>query len=141
MIFNADKLDTDIRPAVLDVLKVAALLDTPEFKVFALAWSHCFGARPEEGVIEPYFSRYMFYGIVPHWVRHFTRHILKSERSGARLRVQYDLAEPPPSKRLRRLGRIYTAILAAAVLALAMLCMDPEYLHMAADGCRLPPCY
>lgn len=140
MYSNTDKLDKDIPSDVLEVLKVAALLDITEFKVLALAWAQYFGARPEDRVIERYFARYMFCDVVPYWVHHFTRCILNSERSADRLRVDYGLKDPPASPRLRLAGQIYTVILVAILVAMVLMSAS-DALRVVARGCYFPPCY
>ena len=135
------KLDPDIDPAVDGVLEAAALLDTTEFNIFCLAYARWFGQRATERLIEPYFSAYMFKDIVPPWVRHFTRQIIRRANQGSLKPEDYGLRTPPISARMILLGRFYATLLLLIVILLFLLTLGSEHLLVIAENCYFPPCY
>ena len=135
------KPDTEIDPVVLEVLNTAALLDTTEFNVFCLAYTRWFGRRASVEFIEPHFNAYMFSEIVPFWVRHFTRHIMKLYTTG-RLNLQdYGLKSPPARARMIFLGRFYTFLLILILVILFVATSSSDHLETVAKNCYFPPCY
>lgn len=60
------------------VVAAANVLDASEFKVFKDAYAAWYGRDVEDAVMEPVFAHYLFFGVPPHWVRHYARGILES---------------------------------------------------------------
>ncbi len=129
-------------PDAQDVLTVAALLDTTEFRVFGLAYERWFGHRSDDALIEPYYIPYMFQCVVPFWVRYFTREVLARYRAGTLRAADYGVVPPRASPRMLRRGRNYGILLLAVCLLLLLLVShSPEELLEVAKGCYFPPCY
>jgi hypothetical protein len=135
------KMDPDIEPTVREVIDVAALLDTTEFNIFCLAYGQWFGHQAKTDIIEPYFNAYMFNDIVPHWVHHFTRQILKIDHKGLLSPEDYGLNRPPASAKMVLVGRLYAVFLLLALLVLLVLTQSSEQLLLIAKNCYFPPCY
>ncbi len=62
----------------------ADLLDLSEYGVFEIAYQQWFRQPAEQGLIDRYFTPYMYDGVAPFWVRDFTRRTL----AGARFAVE-----------------------------------------------------
>lgn len=129
-------------PDAQDVSRVAALLDTTEFRVFGLAYQRWFGRHSDDALIEPYFVAYMFQFAVPFWVRYFTREVMTRDRAGILRAGDYGLTQPPASPRMLRRGRNYAILLLAICMLLLLLVSHaPEELLEVAKNCYFPPCY
>ncbi len=137
------KLNTDAKlpPEVKEVLEVAALLDTNEFNIFKLAFKHWFGHSVHDEKLEHSFSNYMFNEIVPHWVRHFTREVLRNQLIDDLDPATYGLSEPTPSPRTLFWGRVYTSAIALIILLLFVITLGPEELFGITKSCYFLPCY
>lgn len=68
---------------VRNVLDAAALLQVTEFCLFQIAYRHWHGRDTTERLIEQHFVSYMFWSVVPFWVRQFCRRVLAAEAEGA----------------------------------------------------------
>lgn len=68
---------------VRNVLDAAALLQVTEFCLFQIAYRHWHGRDTTDGLIEQHFVSYMFWSVVPFWVRQFCRRVLAAEAEGA----------------------------------------------------------
>lgn len=60
------------------VLWSAEILERSEFQVFEMAYQTWYRCSPDTARLERIFAEYMFDGIVPFWVRQFTRTTLES---------------------------------------------------------------
>jgi hypothetical protein len=67
---------------VWSVLRASSLLSVGEFRVFEIAYEDWYGEPGKEKMIEKYFTPYMFESIVPVWVRHFCKKVLKLDDEG-----------------------------------------------------------
>ena len=76
--FDEKKIPID----VWSVLRASSLLSVGEFRVFEIAYEDWYGQSGEETMIEKHFTGYMFNDIVPPWVRHFCKKILKLDDEG-----------------------------------------------------------
>lgn len=130
--------DEDIPADIEEVLDVAAHLDIKEFQVFQLAYNWWHGQQSTDAAIEPFFVRYMFHDVVPHWVRQFTRMALRLKEEG-RLSPEYFGIEPEPAdSRMIAKGIRYGIYLVAALSTLIIV----AHLTVEALGrCIFPPCY
>ena len=103
------------------VIQAAGALRLKEFDFFRLAYRRWWGREAQEKALERTFAAYMFHEVVPPWVRHLTREVLRCtatgtlnpESLGATL---YRRLEPTPP-----LGRLYVAATAALTLVLFLL--------------------
>jgi hypothetical protein len=59
------------------VLWSAEILEKSEFEVFELAYQAWYRSTPDTTRLELIFAEYMFDGVVPFWVRQFTRTTLE----------------------------------------------------------------
>ena len=66
------------------VLWSAEILEKSEFEVFELAYQAWYRATPDTFRLERIFAEYMFDGIVPFWVRQFTRTTVESHGNWGR---------------------------------------------------------
>lgn len=135
------KLEPDIDPVVLQVIDAAALLDTTEFDIFSLAYTHWFGEKASLEIIEFHFKAYMFREIVPFWVRHFTRHIMRLYATEHLNPCDYGLNRPPASKRMVFIGRFYIFLLILILVVLLAITTGSEQVLSFAKNCYFPPCY
>lgn len=74
--------EKSIPPDVHNVLDAAALLQVTEFCLFQLAYRHWHGRDTMERLIEQHFVSYMFWSVVPFWVRQFCRRVLAAQAEG-----------------------------------------------------------
>ncbi len=80
--FFADD-EKSISADVHNVLDAAALLQVTEFCLFQIAYRHWHGRDSTERLIEQHFVSYMFWSVVPFWVRQFCRRVLAAQADGA----------------------------------------------------------
>jgi len=124
--------DEDIDPELWDLLEASALLQVTEFKVFELAYKDWFGTMPRPYIIEPHFNNYMFNRIIPVWVKHFCRRVVEMGREGTLDPRAFGVYPRQPSRRMMRIGQVYTALLLMAFLVLVLMAYgdrlfpDPE---------------
>lgn len=71
---------------VRQVLATARLLGVTEFEVFASAYRAWYQRPLAAALLERHFVAYLFAGVAPFWVRHFTRAILGAQRRRGRHR-------------------------------------------------------
>lgn len=103
------------------VIQAAGALRLKEFDFFHLAYRRWWGREAQVKTLERSFAAYMFHEVVPPWVRHLTREVIRcmesntlnAESLGATL---YQRFEPTPP-----LGRLYVAATAALTLVLFLL--------------------
>lgn len=103
------------------VIQAAGALRLKEFDFFRLAYLRWWGREAQEKTLERTFADYMFHEVVPPWVRHLSREVIRCIESdtlnpvslGATL---YRHRESPP-----RLLRLHVAAAGALLLALFLL--------------------
>ncbi len=132
--------DENMRPDVQAVLETSAILEITEFEVFRIAYRDWFGHRALDGVIEPFFTDYMFNDIVPAWVRHFTRLVLGLASEGRLDPQRFGITPRPVSTSMVARGLRYLFIVVAWLTILVFLA------HFATRywpevSCYFPPCY
>jgi hypothetical protein len=135
------RLDKEIPADVLAVANAAALLDITEFELFRLAHLDWFGRAVSDKTIEGYFIPYMFRGVVPFWVRNFTRLIVRLDGAGDLDRERLGVPRRAWSRAMARRGTIYLLLIALALVVLYVAANDPAVLAKLPKGCMLPPCY
>jgi hypothetical protein len=130
--------DEDIPADIEEVLDVAAELDIQEFDVFHLAYAWWHGKRGTDAKIEPFFVKYMFNDVVPHWVRQFTRMALQLKNEGRLQPKTFGIHTPPADTtsivKGIRFGIILVAILTTLIVA-------AQLTQSALGRCMFPPCY
>jgi hypothetical protein len=130
--------DEDIPADIEEVLDVAAELDIHEFDVFRLAYAWWHGKRGTDAKIEPFFVKYMFHDVVPHWVRQFTRMALQLKHEGRLQPETFGIHTLPADTtsivKGIRFGIILVAILTTLIIA-------AQLTQNALGHCMFPPCY
>ncbi len=116
----------------------AALLDTTEFRLFAMAWHRWYGRPPRDDELERWYVPYMFEERVPAWVRAFVRDIERAAARGRLDRRDYpESLAPPATRRGRRRG---LALLIALLAFLLWLAQHVAGLLGLVEACYFPPC-
>ncbi len=87
------------------------LLQISEFDFFRLAYSQWFGRDIPVPRLEHIFAEYVFEDIVPYWVRHLSRRVLKRSDQGVLDPLEFHVIPPKGSRRLRIEGYIYSIII------------------------------
>lgn len=124
---------------VTGVLKTAALLDATEFRVFELAYREWHGRDLDADQIEAHFVTYMFKGIVPIWVRQFTRKTLRyANRQGV---SEDDLVEPDTATPSIAKGVRFLLAVVSILTFLFFVASSSDYLSSVTQECYFPPCY
>lgn len=123
------------------VLDTAAVLDVTEFRVFELAFTDWHGYPPSPRRIEAAFVPYMFQGSIPHWVRQYTRKILRLQRQGSIDRQALGIQPVSRSPRMLAKGAATVIILVFAILGLLVMASGVGELLPFLEGCYFPPCY
>ena len=119
--------DEDLKQDSLDLLEAAAALEVREFKLFELSYREWYGKQPLSHVIEAHFSNYMFNGVIPAWVRSYSRNVVDLYKSDQLDPKQLGIYHPLPSKRLIMIGRIFATFLVVVFMVfLALINKDPE---------------
>ena len=80
---------------VRDVLDAAALLQVTEFRLFQIAYRYWHGRDTTEWSIERHFISYMFWSVVPFWVRQFCRRVLQSDAEGVLEPIDFGVEQTP----------------------------------------------
>ncbi len=113
--------DEDIDPDLWDLLQASSLLEIKEYDVFKLAYKEWFGCKPQPHVAEAHFANYMFNQQIPVWVRRYARKVVELNERGDLNPRDLGVYQPLPSKKLKRVGKVYTAVLLAVLLYLTFL--------------------
>ena len=75
------KPDWDDNPKRSEILNAANLLQIGEFQLIQLAYKVWYGEALPENKINNIFSKYMVTGIIPIWVTHYAKDILKLDQA------------------------------------------------------------
>jgi len=118
--------DEAVNAELWDLLEASALLDVKEFTVFELAYKDWFGRHPQTELIENYFSRYMFNGAIPVWVRRYSRMVVELDQRGELNPRQLGVYKRLPSRRLVLIGRLYVSALLLILVTMAFFAYRPE---------------
>ncbi len=125
--------DEDIDPDLWDLLQSSSLLEIKEFDIFELAYKDWFGHAPKPHVSEAHFSNYMFNNRIPVWVRRYTRMVVELHERGELNPRQLGVYKPLPSRRLKRMGTVYTVVILGMVLYLTFIAYR-DYDYVRTDG-------
>jgi len=87
------------------------ILQISEFQFFRIAYSHWFGMDIPIARLECIFAEYVFKEIVPYWVRHLSRRVMKKSDLGVIDPSEFYIIPPKGTRKLRIEGYIYTIII------------------------------
>lgn len=122
-------------------MDTVSALDISEFRVFELAFAAWYGYAASPERIEADFVPYMFDGVVPHWVRQYTRKVLRLQREGRLDRAALGLVPLPRTRSmLARAGAFVVTLVFVFVGLLVMAAASGRLLALAKE-CYFPPCY
>ena len=76
--------DHDEHPERVEAARAANLIQVGEFQLIQLAYFEWFGVDMPESTGHGLFHAYMLDNRVPHWVRHYARHILALDAASLR---------------------------------------------------------
>jgi hypothetical protein len=113
--------DEHMEPEIQRVLDTAAILEITEFEVFRLSYDRWFGTPANDAIIEPFFCDYMFGMVVPSWVNHFTRKVVKLYDAGQLDPTRYGIFPKPLSHASVRMGIQIAVIITTLLICLIML--------------------
>ncbi len=113
--------DENMEPEIQRVLDTSAILEITEFEVFRLSYDRWFGSAANDDLIEPYFCDYMFRMVVPSWVNHFTRKVMRLYQEGRLDPAAYGINPKPFSNATTRLGLQIAVIITAVLICLILL--------------------
>jgi hypothetical protein len=119
--------DENLNREQWDLLEAAAMLQVTEFRIFELAYKDWYGVLPKAQVAEVHFRNYMFNQIIPVWVSGFCRRIVDLGQSGALNPKDFGIYQRLPSRRMMRIGQVYTAMLVVAFLFLVYMAYYGEF--------------
>ncbi len=102
----------------------SGLLDVSEFRFFQIAYTQWYGQDILESQLEYVFADYMFESSIPHWVRHFTRKIIDSFNKEALDPINFNIARPQTTKKLRSAGIRYTILLLILLVGFCYLLVN-----------------
>ncbi len=136
---RARYFDEKDEPEAEDVRNAAAILDIREFDLFRIAYFQWHGNNVGDADLEPFFAGYMFKAVVPPWVRHFSRTVVRLDQEGRLRPEQFGLRQLVATPRMVGRGIRYAVVL---MLVLATLLVLAEFSHeVLVSGCQFPPCY
>ena len=129
----------DIPTDIEDVLSASAALDISEVELFREAYRKWFGEPLSERRLDRHFVAYMFAGVVPHWVRDYSRQVVQSAQEHRLDPVRFGVL--PKLRRHYRKG--FTLLLLPALILLVLVLTSHWTLQYIPQwrGCLLPPCY
>jgi hypothetical protein len=100
-----------------DQISIASdILQISEFNFFRLAYSQWFGRDIPVSRLEHIFAQYVFEEIVPYWVRHLSRRVMKKLDQGILDPSDFHVIPPKGSRKLRIEGYIYTVIISIIII-------------------------
>jgi hypothetical protein len=135
---RAPREPRDDQDAVLDA---AALLDIPEIEAFRLAYLRWYGRPIGDPDLEAHFVRYMFHGVVPPWVRAFTREVLAAARAGPLDPVRFGVQRRLPESGDAVRGGRYLVFVVVVCVLLVCLAIEAAETLLSPGSCLFPPCY
>lgn len=131
--------EKNIPSEVWYVLRTASLLSVGEFRVFEIAYRQWFDETGDEKTIERFFTPYMFNDVVPMWVGHFCKRVLKLDQEDVLEPAEFGIVTPPPTRAQQIKGFEYL-IWAVGTLLVLVLMAELAAQHMNLE-CMFPPCY
>ncbi|GBE44114.1 hypothetical protein BMS3Bbin10_02204 [bacterium BMS3Bbin10] len=133
--FDEHKIPVD----VWSVLRAAALLSVGEFRVFEIAYEDWFGEAGDEKLIEKHFTGYMFNDIVPPWVRHFCKKVLKRDSEGEIDPAEFGVVHKSASRAQINKGLEAAMYIVGFMIILFMF--GESAAQVLKLQCLFPPCY
>ena len=124
---------------VWSVLKTASLLSVGEFRVFEIAYEQWYGEAGEEQHIEDHFTSYMFNDIVPVWVRHFCKRIVKLDQEDSLDPEDFGIVNAAATAEQRNKG--FEFVMALIVIMAAFFFIGESAARVLRLQCLFPPCY
>lgn len=131
--------ESSIPKDVWQVLRTASLLSVGEFRVFEIAYQDWYGESGDEKLIESHFIPYMFNDLVPIWVRHFCKKVLKLDSDDALDPSDFGIVHRESTLQQRNRGLEYIMLLILFLLALFFL--GEHAAQVLRLQCLFPPCY
>lgn len=127
--------DARIPADIREILDTAALLEINEFQVFERAYRCWYGRRAEGRLLEGHFAAYLLREIVPPWVHHFTRRVLREHRGPG---------DKPGARRIdkwaKRTAMLYPVLWLVVFLVFSATAFLRGGDGRLAEGCFFPPC-
>lgn len=133
--FDEKKIPVD----VWSVLRASSVLNVGEFRVFEIAYEEWYGESGEEKMIEKHFTGYMFEDIVPPWVRHFSKKVLKLDDEGTLDPEEYGIIRNPATTYQINKGLEAIMYIVGALIILFLLGESAG--RVLQLQCMFPPCY
>lgn len=124
---------------VWSVLRTASLLSVGEFRVFEIAYEDWYGESGDEKLIEKHFTPYMFNDLVPIWVRHFCKKIIKLDSEDALNPIDFGIVPRKATIAQRNKGLDY--IMLMIFFLVAMFVFGEHAAKLLRLQCLFPPCY
>lgn len=133
--FDEGSIPTD----VWQVLRTASLLSVGEFRVFEIAYRDWYGESGDEQLIESHFTPYMFNDLVPVWVRHFCKKVLKLDNEDSLDPSDFGIVHREATLQQRNRGLEY--IMLIILFLLVMFFLGEHAAQVLRLQCLFPPCY
>lgn len=133
--FDEGRIPSD----VWSVLKTASVLSIGEFRVFQIAYEQWYGEEGEEKAIENHFTSYMFNDIVPIWVRHFCKRVLRLDSEHALDPSEFGISFPTATMEQRNKG--FEFIMALLFIMIVFFLIGESAAKLLKLQCMFPPCY
>jgi len=133
--FDEDKIPVD----VWSVLRASALLSVGEFRVFEIAYEDWYGEAGEEKMIEKYFTGYMFSDIVPPWVRHFCKKVMKLDDEGTLDPQDFGIVQKAANR--QQINKGLEAIMWIVCFMIVLFLIGEGSSQLLWLQCMFPPCY
>lgn len=129
-LFNMNELEVDV------VAYASSLLDVGEFQLFQLAHIEWFGVEGDIKELERYFFSYLTGYNMPHWARHFARHVISLEKEDRLkpLSIEYhrfDSFGVTPSPNNSRLSTVIGVLVFLVTTIGVSMYIIMEYIHLA----------
>ena len=139
------KPDWDDSPKRTEILHAANLLQIGEFQLIQLSYKVWYGKNLPEDKIDKIFSEYMITGIIPIWVTHYAKDILKLSEANVldSYNEKYHVYDHefgeyiPGEKQRKRRGVFYAIIIGIAFIGSHYMAIT--YVDIEASASFYPP--
>ena len=139
------KPDWDDNPQRSEILNAANVLQIGEFQLIQLAYKVWYGEILPEDKINKIFGEYMITGIIPVWVTHYARDILKLNKANVldSFNDKYHIYDHEfgkyisTEKKRKRRGIFYAAIIAIAFVGSHYMAVN--YVEIEESASFFPP--
>jgi hypothetical protein len=98
-----------------------AALGVLDFELFCAAWRNCYGAEPDERMLEPAFVAYLSTARLAGYVRHFARQVLDAAATGRLEPAVFGVEHRPAQAAVSKLSDRFAARSPARVLVLTLV--------------------